>query len=555
MRLSLRKKISFFIVLLVIICGLSYMAVSFFVMKRAVTVQMKSDGQTLITTIKRELIKNNITDLSDMQKMFKEIKEEGNGNITYISLSNSKAEVFLTDDKIIEDSGNDVDGVSSATVGRTGGKDIKKTSATGSILTMPDGTTVYNISTEFEYNKETCSLNIGISLVSMYSEIQSSSLLMGLVTLIIIVISAGLGILFSNGLLKPVSLISENIKQYAAGDFRKSARIQSKDEIGDISIALDSMRENLVQLVKGIKENSLQVLDNVNELNTSMDENSRLSMEISKVSEELACGAAGLADDSQSGLDNMNVLANKINSLYGHLAATQGSMENIKLVSEQGSLCQKELHNQVDSNGKVIGEIKDKLDELAVKLGTIVNVTSVIKAIADQTNLLAVNARIESARAGEQGRGFGVVAEEIGKLAEQTTHSVLEIDNISKEVKLAFSQTVDIMEKGIQTVSLTNDASREAGESFRSILEAVHSALNQLQVIDSDMKAVHGKKEETVKLIGDISSVAQESSAATEEITASLESQNKGLNNITLSAKELQNISAKLSELIAQFEL
>ncbi len=555
MRLSLRKKISFFIVLLVIICGLSYMAVSFFVMKRAVTVQMKSDGQTLITTIKRELIKNNITDLSDMQKMFKEIKEEGNGNITYISLSNSKAEVFLTDDKIIEDSGNDVDGVSSATVGRTGGKDIKKTSATGSILTMPDGTTVYNISTEFEYNKETCSLNIGISLVSMYSEIQSSSLLMGLVTLIIIVISAGLGILFSNGLLKPVSLISENIKQYAAGDFRKSARIQSKDEIGDISIALDSMRENLVQLVKGIKENSLQVLDNVKELNTSMDENSRLSMEISKVSEELACGATGLADDSQSGLDNMNVLADKINSLYGHLAATQGSMENIKLVSEQGSLCQKELHNQVDSNGKVIGEIKDKLDELAVKLGTIVNVTSVIKAIADQTNLLAVNARIESARAGEQGRGFGVVAEEIGKLAEQTTHSVLEIDNISKEVKLAFSQTVDIMEKGVQTVNLTNDASREAGESFRSILEAVHTALNQLQVIDSDMKAVHGKKEETVKLIGDISSVAQESSAATEEITASLESQNKGLNNITLSAKELQNIAAKLSELIAEFEL
>lgn len=555
MRLSLRKKISFFIVLLVIICGLSYMAVSFFVMKRAVTVQMKSDGQTLITTIKRELIKNNISDLTDMQKMFKEIKEEGNGNITYISLSNSKSEVFLTDDKILGDSENDVDGVSSATVGGNGGKEIKKTAATGSMLTMPDGTTVYNISTEFEYNQEACSLNIGISLVSMYSEIQSSSFIMGMVTLIIIVISGLLGVLFSNGLLKPVSLISNNIKQYAAGDFRKSARIQSKDEIGDISIALDSMRENLVQLVKGIKENSLQVLGNVNELNTSMDENSRLAMEISKVSEELACGAAGLADDSQSGLDNMNVLADKINSLYGHLAATQKSMENIKLVSEQGSLCQKELHNQVDGNGKVIGEIKDKLDELAVKLGTIVNVTSVIKAIADQTNLLAVNARIESARAGEQGRGFGVVAEEIGKLAEQTTHSVGEIENISKDVKLAFSQTVDIMDKGVQTVGLTNEASREAGESFRSIVDAVYAALEQLQVIESDMKAVHEKKEETVKLISDISSVAQESSAATEEITASLESQNKGLNNISLSAKELQNVSADLSNLIAKFEL
>lgn len=555
MRISLRKKISFFVIFLVILCSLSYMAVSFFVVKKAVTAQMKNDGQMLITTIKRELIKGNVTELVEMQKVFKEMKEEGNGNIAYISLSNSKSEVFLTDEKIMESMDKGVDGVSSATVGGDVNKVITEASTTGNILIMPDGTKVYNISTGLDYNKETCSLNIGISLVTMYTEIKSSFIDMGIVALFIIIVAAVFAIFLSNGLLKPISLISEHIKLYSKGDFRRSPKVKGKDEIGDISLALEDMRENLVQLVKGIKESSLQVLGSVNGLNTAVEENSNTAIEISKASEELALGAAGLADDSQMGMDKMNVLADKVNSLYVTLAAVQNCMENIEQAGKQGSRCQKELYDLVDGNGKIINQINEKLDALSVKLGTIVNVTSVIKAIADQTNLLAVNARIESARAGEQGKGFAVVAQEIGKLAEETTHSVEEIETISKEVETAFSQTVDIMKKGIQAVNLTDEASREAGESFSSIEEAIHMALEQLQIIENDMKAVHSKKEETVQIIGNISSVAGESSASTEEISASLESQNKGLENISFSTKELQNISARLSSLIAKFEL
>lgn len=555
MRVSLRKKISVFIVFLVILCSLSYMAVSFFVVKKAVTVQMKNDGQTLISTIKRELIKDNVTELADMQKVFKEMKEEGKGNIAYVSLSNSKSEVFLTDESIVEKPEKGVDGVSSATVGGGGDKAVKKTTATGSILTMPDGTSVYNISTEFEYNKETCSLNIGISLVSMYSQIKGAFLDMGIVAFIIITVAALFAVFLSNGMLKPISLISENIKEYSKGDFRKSPKVKSKDEIGDISIALDDMRVSLVQLVKGIKESSQQVSGSVNGLNAAMEDNSRTATEISKVSEEMAAGAAGLAEDSQMGLDRMNSLADNINSLILNLAAVQKSMENIELTSRQGSGCQKELYELVDGNGRIMNQINGKLDELAEKLGTVVNVTSVIKAIADQTNLLAVNARIESARAGEQGRGFAVVAQEIGKLAEGTTHSIEEIETITKEVETAFLQAVEIMEEGIQAVSHTNEASREAGESFQSIEEAIHMAMEQLKTIETDIKAVHSKKEETVHIIGNISSVAQESSAATEEISASLESQNQGLENIALSTKELQNISDRLSSLVSKFEL
>lgn len=555
MGFSLRRKIRLFIVLMILVCSLSYMALSFFMMQRAVTLQMQNDGRTLITTIKRELIKNNVTDFNGMQEIFKEIKEVSSGNITYVSLSDSQSKVFLTDDKIIGQSENEVDGVSSATFGGDVEEVIKKEETSGNILAMPDGTKVYNISTDYQYNGETCSLNVGISLLTMYSEIRNSFLDMGIISLIILIIAVGGAIIPSEKLTKPIRMVSANLNQYAQGDFRESLEIKSRDEIGEMSIALNDMRQNLVQLVRGIKESSLHVLDSVKELNHATEESSLSASEISRVSEELTAGAADLADTSQLGLDKMNMLADSINSLYLSMDMVQGTMEHMQNASKQGNMCQRELHEQVNNNGEVISQLKQKVDELEIKLGAILNITAVIKTIADQTNLLAVNARIESARAGEQGRGFGVVAEEIGKLADQTARSIAGIESITTEVEEAFATTVNIMEEGITAVKRTTEASRETGNSFVSIDTAIGDILKQLKLIVDDIREVHTRKEEAVQLIGNISAVAQQSSAATEEITSSLESQNEGLNGIAHSTNELQNISMNLTDLINKFKI
>lgn len=117
MRFTLKKKIRVIIILVVLACSLAYITSAFFVIQKAVSVQMKNDGQTLVTTIKRELIQNNVTQLKDIQQIFKEIKQMSNGNISYISLSDATSKVFLTDEEILKGTDEQVDAVSSATLG------------------------------------------------------------------------------------------------------------------------------------------------------------------------------------------------------------------------------------------------------------------------------------------------------------------------------------------------------------------------------------------------------------------------------------------------------
>ncbi len=554
MRFSLGRKIRTIIVIIVLVCSVAYMALSFYMIQRAVTVQMKNDGQTLITTIKRELIKNNVTELTGMQEIFKEIKEASNGNISYVSLSDANSSVFLTDDKIFGQT-EEVDGVSSATVGGDKVTPLSKEEVSGNILKMPDGTKVYNITTGFQYNGESGYLNLGISLDTMYDEVRIAFFDMAVIGIIIMAVSVLVAVIPTGKIIKPILSMSENLKLYAKGDFRRQTEAHSKDELGDMSKALDNMRLNMVQLVSGIKDNSIQVLDSVNSLNSAMEESSLSAMEISKVSEELTAGTADLADNSQTGLSKMNLLADSVNSLYVSLDVIQRSIEQIKTASLNGNRCQKELHEQVSDNGAVFVQMKGTVDDLAGKLGSIVNMTSVIRAIADQTNLLAVNARIESARAGEQGKGFAVVAQEIAKLAEQTTQSIEGIENLSKEVEESFTRTVEIMDRGASTVKDTTTASNEAGEAFELIEKAIHDVITHINSVATDIKKVHTGKEDAIHLMENISSVAQQSSAATEEIACSLECQNEGIANIARSTKLLQEISRELSRLIDKFEL
>lgn len=418
---------------------------------------------------------------------------------------------------------------------------------------MSDGTKVYNISTNYQYNQEACSLNIGISLISMNHEIRYAILEMGMIGMIIMLVAILLAIIPTTKIIKPIFAMSQDLRLYTNGDFRKSTVVRSKDEIEDMSHALNGMRVNMIHLVSGIQNSSSQVLDSINGLYMAMEESTKSANEIAKVSEDLTKGAEGLAQNSQMGLSQMNRLSERINSLYGRVDEVQNSMGGIKTSSTKGSKCQEELSHQVYDNKEVFNQMKKTIDELADKMNAIDGMTTVIKAIADQTNLLAVNARIESARAGEQGKGFAVVAQEIGQLADQTSKSIEGIEKVTLEVETAFSNTVALMEKGLETVNKTTLASKEAGESFDNIENAIHDISGHLDTIILDIKEVHNGKEEAIHVMMDISSVAQQSNAATEEIAASMECQNEGLSSIAESTKQLQNISSELDELISTF--
>lgn len=552
---SLTKRILIVIILLIFICSVSLTGVSYYEIQRSVTSQMKSDGTTLVLNIKRQIIENNVSDLKELQDIFIKIKQESNENITYVSFSDQSSNVIVSDSELKAESDSKVDSVSSATSTGDVSKVVSEQKTMGHILTTSTGEKVYNISTDFSFQSEAGALNIGISLKSMYDQIWNALIQTIGITLLVMILAMIIGLVMARRIIKPITMMSNGIKIFADGDFTNGFEYKSRDEIGEMCTALDHMRQTLRTMVGNIQQNANQVSQSSLNLATAIEETSCTAEGISKASGELANGSTDLANRSQEGLERLNNLANEINALFDRADSMTKNIEQTRGVNQTGTNCIKELQQAIDANANVTLKIKEQVDVLGLKSNAISQVTTVIKSIAEQTNLLALNAMIESARAGEQGKGFAVVAEEIGKLSEQTSKSIEGIESIVQEVGYAVSKTQDYMEEGYQLTSRTTTVSHETGKAFEMIDHTVADILKEIQVLIDSVTQVNGDKNEVIGAIESISTIAQQSTASTEEIASSLEHQLMGIDNIGKSAQELRQIAVELEKLVGHFKL
>lgn len=552
---SLRRKIPAVIILMVIVCTIAFTFVSYYVIEKSVINQMQNDGRTLIITVKREIIKNNLTDLKDMQMLFQEIKEASDGNINYISLSGNDSQVLVSDNSVLSGDGKEVDAVSSASISGEVDQVIQEQKIFGQIIEQQDGSSVYNISTDFVYKNEPAALNIGISLQSMNEEIKSALFNILEVSAVVMVIAIVLGGILATQIIKPLTKISDKIKDLSEGDFTSTFDYKSKDEIGQMSVALEKMRLKFITIVRNIRDNADLICSSSQNLTAVIEENACTAEEISNSSEELTSGATDMARISGAGLDRLNALAGVISNLNIRTEGMQANMESTKDANEAGSQNLKKLQTSIEDNEVTTKEIKNQFNILTSKMEAITEITEVIKNIADQTNLLALNAMIESARAGEHGRGFSVVAEEIGKLAEQTSNSISGIETMVNEASSAMSMTRNYMDKGSETILKTNEISKASSEAFNAIENTINSIISEIQYVIAGVNTINTDKDSIIEVVSNLSRISIEASTATEEISSSLENQLVSMENVSVSSMELQRISENLTELMKHFKL
>jgi len=560
---SLTIKVLGVIILLITVCAVAFTIVSYSMIHQSVTTQMKSDGSTLIVNVKREIIKNQISNLADLQTIFKEIKAESDGNIVYVSLSDKNGAIVVSDNSEISGEDSDaVDAVSSVTV-EADTSEVKvevkvgsKQETMGQILTIASGEKVYNISTDLILTEELSGeLNLGISLESMYKQITNALVRTVIISLIIMLIAILIGILISRQIIKPIISMSDRLKIFANGDFTVGFQHKSMDEIGQMGDSLNHMQQTLKAMVGDIQYNANQVTLNSQNLTAVCEETSNVANGIAKASCELANASTDMAINSQEGYERLNMLANKINDISDRADVMKDSIEQTRDANQIGTKCIHELQIAIDDNENVTMKIKDMVEVLSSKSNAITEITSVIKNISKQTNLLALNAMIESARAGESGKGFAVVAKEIGKLSEQTSNSIKGIEQIALEVSNAITATQEYMVQGSNAISRTTSVSKETGKAFEKIEYSVANIITEIQVLIDGITQVNHDKSEVLGAIESISAIAQETTSSTEEISASLEVQLTKIENASHSARELQNIALELERLIGQFQV
>nr|WP_197414397.1 HAMP domain-containing methyl-accepting chemotaxis protein [Bacillus sp. FJAT-29937] len=388
-----------------------------------------------------------------------------------------------------------------------------------------------------------------------------SALILTLIILgISIVISAALGIV---SILVIGKIISRKLGQIvhlsnevASGNLNVEAiDYDGSDEIAELGKATNSMKEKLQAMIQEISAVSTYVTEKSGELNIAATEVKAASQQGASTMQELSAGAEEQAK-SASGLASMmeSYMAEVEKAAQSGTEIQKASNEVLHL-TKTGDTLMGDSQKQMSMINEIMKTSVERVNGLDDQTQQITKLIQVIHDIANQTNLLALNAAIEAARAGEHGRGFAVVADEVRKLAEQVSLSVADITKIVKGIQTESSNVVESLQTGYSQVEKGTDQIRLTGETFEKIYQAVNMMSTNVIEISMNLEKVSGATANMNHSIENIADVSVQSAAGIEQTSAVITQTNYSMEEISENAQSLSELADQLNVMISKFKL
>ncbi|WP_291758297.1 methyl-accepting chemotaxis protein [Lysinibacillus sp. UBA5990] len=379
-------------------------------------------------------------------------------------------------------------------------------------------------------------------------------------TVIVIGVAIIIGIFviwqYASSMAKPINRVVQAMERFAEGDLtQESMSIRSKDEIGKLANAMNQMHAKLKDMIHNIAQASDLINTSSKELSQSANEVNMGAEQVAITMNELASGAEGQAHHSNeltSLMERFTADLRETNQHGEHIH--QSSVEVLGLTNE-GSQLMTSSNSQMSKIDGIVQNAVEKVKNLDAQAQEISKLVVVIKDIADQTNLLALNAAIEAARAGEHGKGFAVVADEVRKLAEQVAFSVNDITSIVTNIQQDFDVVTSSLEDGYQEVKEGTNQIKATSETFTTISNSINDVVDSVQLISSNLSKVTEDGQKMNSAIQEIAAVAEESAAGVEQTTATTEQTSSSMDVMAGKSAQLSTLALELKTLIAQFKL
>lgn len=341
----------------------------------------------------------------------------------------------------------------------------------------------------------------------------------------------------------------------ANGDLTATVNVHRKDEFGDLAEGINDMIGNMKQLINDTKSVSGRVDESAAVVTDSVHTMLSATREITDAISGIEKGIVQQAEDSESCMKQMDELSDKINVVSDNSEKIARIAESTRDIVKSGldtiDVLNTNVHDTVGITTEVISGI-EQLETATKSIGKIVNA---INDIADQTNLLSLNASIEAARAGEAGRGFAVVADEIRKLADQSVESVNQIREIVEDITSGTRQTVNVARRAEDVVAVQENSLKDAVVVFNDIQSHVGELIQSLEYITNGITDIATTKADSIMSIQNISAVSQETAATAEEVTQNADKQMKAVEALNAAAEKLGKDAHELEEAIGLFKV
>jgi len=375
---------------------------------------------------------------------------------------------------------------------------------------------------------------------------------------IVIVLAAALllSLKITGRIIDPIKTISQKLSEVSEGDLTvDKIHIKTEDEMKLLGDSVNSLVDSLNRIVKMIVTSGERLNKYAAKLKESYGYVSKSTSEVTGAISQMAMQTDEQSRETAEGVDKVILLGENIKET-AEASNKIGSVveKNIKL-KELGLKSVRELKDAAlenNENTAVIERLVSKMKEYSVDIGKI---SDIISNIAKQTNLLALNASIEASRAGENGLGFAVVAEEIRKLANETSHAVNDIHEKIGQVQEQTAAVVNFISKNRSGVDRINRSVEKTEEIIGLISDGLQALIEEIKVIVDHNRIINQKKDEILEMLGHISERAQENSANIQEISAAAEEQSATIIDISESISQLYEMVNDLNNLVKEFKV
>lgn len=363
-------------------------------------------------------------------------------------------------------------------------------------------------------------------------------------------------ILLANNISRPINKVVDRIEAITERELNhEPLEVKSNDETKRLADSVNTMSKQMAAIINHIKSESDIVTSNSENLKESAEQVTREISLTSEAIEQIANGAEEQASSTAQLRSLMQDFMGNVQLASDDSLKVQAHSQNVHEMTTKGQDLINETEQQIYKIDGIVKEAANRVEGLNTKTREITQLVDVITAIADQTNLLALNAAIEAARAGEQGKGFAVVADEVRKLAEQVTHSVSNISTIVQTIQEETNSVTRSLVEGYKEVEKGSQQTNYASRSYREISSAVSEMVANINNVTTNLQNIADSTSSIDLAIENIAAVSEQSAAGSQQTAATIQEVSASMDSVSNAAKDLSKTADTLKNIVSHFKL